>query len=43
MLDLYQRVVINRDVPKANLKAGGVAWLIDYVRHEAVSYFMLIH
>lgn len=25
--------MIHRDFPEAHLKAGDVAWLIDYVRH----------
>ncbi len=33
MLNLYERVVVKRNIPEANLKAGDVAWLIDYVRH----------
>jgi hypothetical protein len=33
MIDLYQRVVVNRDIPEANLQAGDLAWLIDYVAH----------
>lgn len=33
MLELYQRVVINHDIPEAKLKAGDLAWLIDYVPH----------
>jgi len=30
-LELYQRVVVNRDVPDENLQKGDIAWLIDYV------------
>lgn len=30
-LELYQRVVINRDIPTENLRQGDVAWLLDYV------------
>ena len=33
MLELYQRVLVNRDLPDANLRAGDLAWLIDYVSH----------
>jgi hypothetical protein len=33
MIDLYQRVAVNRDFPEANLKTGDVAWLTDYVPH----------
>ena len=31
MIELYQRVVISRDLPDANLQAGDLAWLVDYV------------
>ena len=31
--DLYQRVVLTRDIPEENLKEGDLAWLIDYVAH----------
>ncbi len=34
MLDLYQRVAVNRDIPEANLKAGEVGWLIDDVLYS---------
>jgi hypothetical protein len=34
MLDLYQRVAVNRDIDEAHLKAGDVGWLIDYMRHS---------
>jgi hypothetical protein len=27
--DLYQRISVNRDVPKENIKRGDAAWLID--------------
>ncbi len=30
---LYQRVILKRDIPKENLKAGDLAWLTDYVAH----------
>ena len=33
MIELYQRVAVNRDFPEANLKAGDIAWLTDYVSH----------
>lgn len=32
-LKLYQEVVVTRDTPSENLKAGDVAVLIDYVPH----------
>jgi hypothetical protein len=32
-LELYQRVMINRDVPDENLKQGDLARLVDYVKH----------
>jgi len=32
-IDLYQRVMVNRDVPEEHIKKGDVAWLIDYVPH----------
>ena len=31
--DLYQRVVLTRDIPEENLKEGDLAWLVDYVAH----------
>lgn len=31
--ELYQRVVLQRDVPEENLLKGDLAWLIDYVPH----------
>jgi hypothetical protein len=31
--ELYQRVVVNRDVPDENVKAGDVGMLVDYVAH----------
>ncbi len=31
--DLYQRVLVNRDVPGEHMKKGDVAWLIDFVSH----------
>ena len=33
-LELYQRIVINRDVPDENLRKGDIAWLIDYVNDQ---------
>lgn len=32
-LELYQYVVLCRDIPEHNLKRGDVAMLIDYVTH----------
>jgi hypothetical protein len=32
-LDLYQEVVLTRTIPAANLQAGDVATLVDYVPH----------
>jgi hypothetical protein len=32
-LELYQEVVVNRDVPEENLYQGDVATLVDYVPH----------
>jgi len=32
-LELYQRVIINRDIPDQNLKQGDLAWLVDYLKH----------
>jgi hypothetical protein len=32
-VELYQRIVLNRDVPNENLYKGDIAWLIDYVDH----------
>lgn len=32
---LYQEVVLLRDIPDDNLKAGDVATLIDYVAHPS--------
>jgi hypothetical protein len=29
-LELYQRVVLNRDIPESNLRKGDIAWLVDY-------------
>jgi hypothetical protein len=34
-LELYQEVALTHDVPEANLQAGDVATLIDYVSHPA--------
>jgi hypothetical protein len=31
--NLYQRVVLTRDMPSDHLKRGDVAWLVDYVAH----------
>ncbi|MFQ5400977.1 MAG: DUF4926 domain-containing protein [Anaerolineae bacterium] len=31
--ELYQRIMLKRDVPEENLKTGDLAWLIDYVPH----------
>ncbi len=33
--ELYQRVVVNRDIPDENLKKGDVAWIIDYLVHPS--------
>ncbi|MBZ0315720.1 MAG: DUF4926 domain-containing protein [Anaerolineae bacterium] len=30
-LELYQRVMVNRDLPTENLRQGDVAWLLDTV------------
>jgi hypothetical protein len=30
---LYQRVVLTKDLPKENLRKGDLAWLVDYVPH----------
>ncbi len=30
-LELYQRVMLNRDIPTENLQQGDVAWLLDTV------------
>ncbi len=32
-LELYQQVVLTRDLPEHHLKQGDVATLIDYVPH----------
>ncbi len=32
---LYQRVMLKRDLPADDLKAGDLAWLVDYVPHPA--------
>lgn len=32
-LELYQYIVLSRDLPEHNLKKGDVAMLIDYVTH----------
>lgn len=32
-LELYRRVMVNRDVPEENLKQGDLARLVDYARH----------
>jgi hypothetical protein len=29
-IELYQRVLINRDLPDEHLREGDVAWLVDY-------------
>lgn len=29
--ELYQRVVVNRDLPDTSLKKGDVAWVLDYI------------
>ncbi|MFN8374879.1 MAG: DUF4926 domain-containing protein [Anaerolineae bacterium] len=34
-IELYQRIVLNRDVPEESLKQGDMAWLIDYVKHPS--------
>lgn len=33
MLDLYQKVSLNRDFPEYNLAKGDIATLIDFVPH----------
>ncbi|WP_013325678.1 DUF4926 domain-containing protein [Gloeothece verrucosa] len=33
MLELYQRVSLNRDFPEHNLKKGDIATLVDLVPH----------
>ena len=33
MLELYQRVSLNRDFPESNLKKGDIATLVDTVPH----------
>ncbi|MHB8628649.1 MAG: DUF4926 domain-containing protein [Aggregatilineales bacterium] len=33
--ELYQRVVVSRDIPVENLRQGDVAWVIDYLSHPA--------
>ncbi len=33
--ELFQRVVVNRDMPEEGLKKGDVAWLIDYLEQTA--------
>lgn len=32
-LDLYQRITLSRDVPEEGLKAGDIAYLLDYAPH----------
>ena len=32
-VELYQRIVLNRDILTENLRKGDIAWLIDYVDH----------
>lgn len=34
-LELYQRIVINRDLPDEHLQKGDLAWLIEFVDHPA--------
>ncbi len=34
-LELYQQVVVTRDISSANLKQGDVATLLDYVAHPS--------
>lgn len=34
-IELYKRVVINRNIPESNLYAGDVAWLLDIVPHPS--------
>lgn len=34
-LELYQEVVVTRDIPAENLYQGDVATLVDYVPHPA--------
>lgn len=33
MLELYQRIALQRDLPEHGLKTGDVAMLIDYLPH----------
>lgn len=35
-LELYQRVILTRDVPEEHLRQGDVAWLID-TAHDPVA------
>ncbi|MFB8791884.1 MAG: DUF4926 domain-containing protein [Potamolinea sp.] len=35
MLELYQRVVLSRNIPEHKLKKGDVLTLIDYVPHPS--------
>ena len=30
-LELYQRIILNRDLPDEKLRKGDIAWLVDYV------------
>ncbi|MBZ0285648.1 MAG: DUF4926 domain-containing protein [Anaerolineae bacterium] len=30
-LDLYQRVMVNRDIPSEGLRQGDIAWLVEYL------------
>jgi len=34
---LYQKVMLKRDIPEEKLKAGDLAWLLDYVSHPVSS------
>ena len=33
MIELYQKVALNQDIPQANLKQGDIATLVDTVPH----------
>jgi hypothetical protein len=32
-IELYSRVIVNRDFPEQHLKAGDVATIVEYVEH----------
>ena len=34
-LELYQEIALTRDIPEADLRAGDVATLLDYVAHPS--------